>query len=154
MKRYFLMIAAIALSGQSCHNTVNPDKEKEAIMVIHNEQRKAHMEKNPDLLLRDVLQDYIEVNRGVVRMPTHAESFARFESYFNSVDFLKWDDEAEPVFSFSDDGTMASTVVQKLVVTRDKTGSNRIDTAHYAWLAVYRKVDGKWGLQSMASTNK
>ena len=154
MKLYFLMIAAIFLSGQSCNNTFNLDKEKEAIMVLHNQQRKAHMEKNADLLLGDVLQDYIEVNRGVVKRPTHAESVARFQSYFNSVDFIKWDDLAEPVFSFSDDGTMATTVVQKLVVTKDKTGSNRIDTTHYAWLAVYRKVDGKWKLKSMASTNK
>lgn len=123
-------------------------------MVLHNEQRKAHMEKNAALLVGDTVADYIEVNRGLVRKPLREESLLRFQSYFNSVDFIKWDDAAEPIFSFSDDGTMATTVVQKMVITRSKAENAVLDTTHYAWLAVYKKVDGKWRLHRMASTNR
>lgn len=123
-------------------------------MILHNEQRQAHMEKNVSLLFRDSLTDYIEVNRGLIKKPTNSESRNKFQSYFDSVDFIKWDDVSSPIFSFSDDGTMATTVVDKLVITRSKSGGNRFDTSHYAWLAVYKKINGKWRMHRMGSTNR
>ncbi|HMI80135.1 MAG TPA: hypothetical protein VK484_15155 [Ferruginibacter sp.] len=149
-----LFIVALLTGIQSCETRPDLEKEKEAILAIHNDQRKAHMEKNVSLLVGDSSLDYIEVNRGFVKRPGHAESIKRFQSYFDAVDFIKWDDISPPVFSFSDDATMATTVVDKLVITRQKLEGNRLDTAHYAWLAVYRKINGKWHMQRMASTNK
>lgn len=150
-----LYLAMIAMIGsQSCNTTIDFEAEKEAIMVLHQEQRKAHMEENVSLLVKDGSPDFIEVNRGFIKSPTEEESIKRFQSYFDAVDFVKWDDVYPPVISFSDDGTMATTVVDKLVITKQKSEGGQLDTAHYAWLAVYKKYNGKWQMHRMGSTNR
>jgi hypothetical protein len=138
-----------------CTACDHPDleQEKKEIMEIHNRQKNAHIEKNPDLLLSDSSHDFMEVNRGIIRKPTYSESFKRLTSYFNSVEFIKWDDVSDPIFSFSDDATMATTIVNKLVITKNKS-DNGIDTTHFAWIAVYKKEDGKWKLHRVGSTNR
>lgn len=139
---------------QSCQTKPDLDAEKKAILALHYEQQKAHLEKNVALLLGDSTADYIEVNRGVVRKPTYAENFKRFKAYFEAVEFVAWDDVSPPVISISDDATMATSVVEKLVITRAKSGEPGLDTSHYAWLAVFKKVKGKWQLHRMGSTNR
>ncbi len=147
---FFLSLTAV----QACKNRPDIEANRRAILALHDQQRQAHFEKNAELLLGNNSPDYIEVNRGVVKKPTHAESLKKFESYFNSVDFTKWDDVSPPIISFSDDATMATVVVDKLVVVKSKTVENKVDTSHYAWLAIFKKVNGKWQLHRMGSTNK
>lgn len=152
--KLFTILFLLLVACQACNNTPNLETEKKQILAIHSEQRRAHMEKNVALLLAGNAADYIEVNRGQVKKPLYADNFKRFTSYFESVDLIKWDDVAPPVISFSDDASMATSVVDKLVVTRSRAGDNRLDTFHYAWLAVFKKVNGKWRLHRMGSTNK
>ena len=154
MKSQILIVTTLLMAGQSCNNHPDFEAEKKAILILHNEQRKAHMEKNAPLLVRESPTDFIEVNRGLIKKPTQTESIKRFQSYFDAVDFVKWDDVSPPIFSFSDDGTMATTVVDKLVITKQKAEGNKLDTAHYAWLAVYKKINGKWQMHRMSSTNR
>ena len=154
MKVLTITLAVLLIVIQSCKTKPNIEAEKAALLVLHNEQRKAHLEKNISLLFRDSIVDYIEVNRGVIKKPSYAESRKRFQTYFDAVDFIQWDDVTPPVFSFSDDGSMATSIVDKLVITRQKTEGNQLDTTHYAWLAVYKKNNGKWQLHRMGSTNR
>jgi len=153
MKSY-TPILLLLLMVQACKSRPDIEAEKKVILEIHDQQRKAHFEKNPKLLLGDSSVDYIEVNRGVVRKPSYTENIKKFESYFNSVDFIKWDDVSPPIISFSDDATMATAVVDKIVVVRNKEEGNKLDTTQYAWLAIFKKVNGKWQLHRMVSTNK
>ncbi len=152
MKRFLILAYFFA----ACHHSnipVDIEVEKKAILAIHEDQRKSHIEKDILLLLRDSSTDYIEVNRGLIKKPTYAESYKRFKSYFDEVDFIKWDDVSPPIISFSEDATMATSVVDKLVITRRKSENNQLDTTHYAWLAVFKKINGKWQLHRMGSTN-
>ncbi|MFT3910976.1 MAG: nuclear transport factor 2 family protein [Ferruginibacter sp.] len=152
MKRFLILVSFLA-ACHSSNNAVDIEAEKKAILAIHEDQRKAHIGKDISLLLRDSSTDYIEVNRGLIKKPTYAENYKRFKSYFDEVDFVKWDDASPPVISFSDDATMATSVVDKLVITRHRAGNNQLDTTHYAWLAVFKKINGKWQLHRMGSTN-
>lgn len=154
MKLRTITLTGLLIAIQSCNTKPDLEAEKAALLVLHDEQRKAHIEKNISLLLRDSTVDYIEVNRGVIKKPSYAESSKRFQTYFDAVDFIQWDDVNPPVFSFSDDGTMATAVVDKLVITKQKTAGNQLDTTQYAWLAVYKKINGKWQLHRMGSTNR
>lgn len=154
MKSFFYFTGLLYIALQSCSSPVDYEAEKNAILVLHNEQRQAHMEKNVSLLFKDSLTDYLEVNRGLIKKPAPADMKKRFQAYFDAVDFVKWDDANPPVFSFSDDATMATTVVDKLVITKDKHDNDRLDTFHYAWLAVYKKMDGTWRLHRMGSTSR
>jgi hypothetical protein len=153
MKSNIYLISALIMITQSC--TTHPDfeAEKKAILLLHDQQRKAHLEKNAELLVGDSLVDFIEVNRGLIRKPIRSESVKMFQAYFNAVEFVKWDDTAPPVISFSDDATMATSVVDKLVIIKRKS-DNKLDTVQFAWLAVYKKINGKWQLHRMGSTNR
>ena len=153
MKNLLILISMLA-SGYSCTKHPDLEAEKKAILTIHDEQRKAHIEKDVSLLLRDSSADYIEVNRGVVKKLTYSENYKRFKSYFDAVNFVKWDDVSRPIISFSEDATMATSVVNKVVTTRSISEDNQLDTTYYSWLAVYKKVNGKWQLHRMGSTNK
>jgi hypothetical protein len=152
MKFNIYLIAAF-ISTQSCTPRPDFEAEKQAILILHDQQRKAHIEKNVDLLVSDSLTDFIEVNRGLIKSPSRSENLKRFEAYFNSVEFVKWDDVSTPIISFSDDATMATSVVDKLVIIKRKS-DNKLDTAHFAWLAVFKKKNGKWQLHRMGSTNR
>jgi hypothetical protein len=79
-----------------------------------------------------------------------------FDAYFKSVKFIRWDDKRPPEIRFSDDASVAYVAVEKLVELegRNAAGKKFIDTAHYAWISVYRKINGNWKLDAIASTNK
>lgn len=80
----------------------------------------------------------------------------RISKYFGSVQFIKWDDTAEPIIRFSDDGSLAYAIVQKDVIVTypDSTGNAVNDTTHYAWSSIYRKQNGQWKVECNISTNK
>lgn len=152
--KYTLHILSLLFVIQACKNSPDIETETKAILAIHDQQRKAHFEKNAELLLDDISTDYIEVNRGFVKKPSYSENLKKFESYFNSVDFINWDDVSPPIISFSNDATIATLVVEKFVVVRNKTEGNKLDTSQYAWLAIFKKINDKWQLYRMGSTNK
>jgi hypothetical protein len=148
------LILLIPLALSACHRLPDLEKEIQEILVLHNNQQRAHLEKNISLLAGDSSIEFIEVNRGLVKRPSNKETVQKFQHYFNAVDFIKWEDVNPPIFHFSDDATMATTVVEKLVITRQKQDNNHLDTTHFAWLSVYRKIKGKWQMQAIASTNR
>ena len=154
MKTIFLIFPGLMTVIFSCTRQPDFEEEKKAIMVLHDQQRQAHFEKNVELLLAGGSEDFMDVNRGMIRKPTREESTKRLQSYFDAVEFVKWDDVSPPIFSFSDDATMATTIVDKLVVLKVKDEDNRLDTTHFAWLAVYKKNNGKWQLHRVGSTNQ
>lgn len=152
--KHILFSLFLIYTLQACQSKPDFDAEKKEILAIHNDQQKAHLEKNIALLLGDSSIDYIEVNRGLVKKPAYTENFKRFKAYFETVDFIKWEDTSPPIISISDDATMATSVVEKIVITRSKSEDHKLDTTHYAWLAVFKKINGKWQLHRMGSTNK
>lgn len=125
------------------------------LLVLHNQARAAHFNRDPDLLVSDFADDYTFIGGGKVQKPAREASIARFRSYFNSSTFLEWDDITPPVINVSDDATMAYVTVHKRVrlLARDEKGAEREETEIYAWLATYRKIGGKWKLTTIASTN-
>ena len=65
----------------------------------------------------------------------------KFNKYFSSVEFIKWDDVTGPIIRFSKDGTLAYTIVDKIVqVTyQGKKGEMVRGETHFAWTAIYKK---------------
>jgi hypothetical protein len=137
----------------SCLSTVDYNSEKKELLKLHQMQREAHLEKNAAKLVSQFSDDFISVNRGAINKPTKEESIAKFSQYFQAVDFICWDDIHPPTFNFSVDATMATSIVDKLVIIKDRQ-NNKIDTTIYCWIAVYKKHKNKWTLAQMASTDK
>src|SRR3990170_4430508 len=142
----------------ACNNSDSVDKQKEteAIRALLQQERKAHFDRNVELFMSAFADSMISVNKGKVSVATPHENKERIGGYFNSVKFIKWDDAAQPVIQLSDDGSLAYAIVQKQVILSrlDSLGSSFIDTTDYAWVSVYRKQQGEWKIECNASTNK
>lgn len=148
----------LAVIFQSCadNNSFDRQKETDAIKSLLQQERKAHFDRNTELFMSEFADSMISVNKGMVSIATPDENKKRIGSYFGSVQFIKWDDVAEPIIRLADDGSLAYAIVQKQVILSrvDSIGKSFIDTTDYAWVSIYRKHKGKWKVECNASTNK
>lgn len=151
---YTFLLFIIIFSIFSCTN-VDLTAERNKILALHNAQRDHHFNKDSIAFANQLADNFISVNRGEITSPTQEATIARYNGYFSSVEFLKWDDVSEPIIRFSDDGSMAYTIVDKIVeVTYEEDGIPVKGQTHFAWTAIYTKQNGEWKIESVSSTNK
>lgn len=144
-------VAALASSTLAQESTLERDRAR--LLELHEEQRRAHLEKDPELLLSQFADDFVMIADGDVTRPTREESRRRFERYFGSVEFIEWDDVEPPIVRISADGTLAHVIVQKRVrLIASESGAE--EATQFAWLATYEKRDGDWRLTAVASTER
>jgi hypothetical protein len=157
IKKVFLF-AIIPFLFFSCDNyqKTSISDERDKILKLHNEQRDYHFNKDSIAFANQLSDNFISVNKGKISMPKKEETISKYNGYFSSVEFVKWDDETEPIIKFSDDGSMAYTIVNKIVVlTYEGDDGNRIeDKTHFAWTAIYKKYDNEWKIDCVTSTDK
>ncbi len=129
--------------------------DREALLVLHTQQRQAHLGKDASLLTASFADTFTSISRGRVSTPSRAESTARFQAYFDRSTFVAWEDIVPPIIHISPDGQMASVIVQKRVqlVAEDSTGRPVPEHTDFAWLATYEKQQGQWRLTALASTD-
>jgi hypothetical protein len=139
----------------ACNAKPDFEKEKKTILGMLQTERKAHFDGNVDLFMSEFAEGMKQVNKGKLTVATKQLTRDRISKYFGSVQFIKWDDLAEPVIIFSDDASLAYAIVQKEVITTpaDAPGQS-YDTTHYAWASIYRKQNGEWKVECNISTNK
>ncbi len=150
-----LPLLFFALSCQQT-NTFDEASARAEILDLHHAQRDYHFNKKKEEFASMMSDDFIGVGRGEITRPTYEDNIKRYTAYFGSVEFIKWDDLTEPVIRFSDDGSLAYTIVDKEVIVsyEGDEGATLMDTTHYAWTAIYRKKDIGWKIESVASTNE
>jgi hypothetical protein len=153
----FILILLISQSW-SCAKSKVIDKsvEKSKILELHNAQRDYHFNKDSIAFANQLSDNFISVNKGVISSPKKEETISRYNGYFSSVEFIKWDDVSEPVIKFSDDGSMAYTIVDKVVALtyKDQLGNTIQGSTHFAWTAIYRKYGNGWKVDCVTSTEK
>lgn len=142
----------------ACNQTqeVDLEAEKAKILEMHRLQRDYHFNKDSIAFANQLSDSFISVNRGVVSSPTREATVARYNGYFSAVNFVKWDDVSDPIIKISDDGSLAYTVVDKIVEVTYKNadGNDSIGSTHFAWTAIYRKYGDQWKIDCVTSTNK
>lgn len=157
MKSQKLTLLLLLLLIQSCDTTkpVDLEKEKEKILAMHHAQRNYHFNKDSLAFANQLSDNFISVNKGMISRPIREETIARYNGYFSSVEFVKWDDLAEPIIKFSDDGSMAYTIVDKIVTLtyQDENDSTIEGSTHFAWTTIYKKYDEEWRIDCVTSTN-
>ena len=147
----------VILFFSSCSpDPIDIAEEEQKILNLLQQERKAHFEKIVDLFASNFPPNAIMVNKGKVSQPSVEEFKKRFQTYFNSVEFIKWDDIADPIIRFSADASIAYAIVQKQVIVSypDSLGKKITDTTDYAWATIYRKQKGNWVGECNISTNK
>lgn len=157
MKTIYSLTLLICFVLLSCTNStkVNLEAEKAAILALEKKQQEFHLAENAEEFVRLFSDQFININRGVISQPTKIESYERFNNYFKTVEFIKWDDVEPPVVQISDDGSMAYSIIKKEVIASYLNQEQKvIDTTHFAWTTIYKKYNGQWKIDCVTSTNK
>jgi predicted RND superfamily exporter protein len=146
---------SVFLSCNKNKKTSFLDDEKK-IMQLHNLQRDYHFNKDSLAFVTQFSNDFISVNKGEITTPKREETIKRYNKYFSSVEFVKWDDKTPPIIRFSNNGSMAYTIVDKIVTLtyKDENGNDKEDTTHFAWTTIYKKYGDEWKIDCVTSTNK
>ncbi len=126
------------------------------ILALHNAQRSIHFDKDSTASANLISDAYIAISRGNIRHQSVSEFIARRKRYYDSVEFLKWDDITPPIVRFSDDFTLAYKIVHKEVLIRFKNeaGDALEERTEFAWTTIYRKTNDGWKIEAATSTNK
>ncbi len=154
-----VLFACLLLAASQCSNPgplFDEKKERASILKLHHDQHSHHFEKDSVAFTNQLSDQFISVNRGIISEPKRQATISRYHHYFSSVEFIRWDDVAEPIIRFSEDGSMAYTIVDKIVVVDyDTTNGEAIrDSTHFAWTAIYRKYDDGWKIDAVTSTER
>lgn len=153
MKKSIILLTTVFVLA--CSNEVDLKTARKEITDLLQQERKAHFDRNVELFMSEFADSMISVNKGIVSISTPEQHRQRIGKYFGSVEFIKWDDLAEPLIRFSEDGSLAYAVIQKQVILSypDTLGKKFIDTTDYAWVSIYRKQKGEWKVECNVSTN-
>jgi hypothetical protein len=155
MRRLTLLVVLITLVA-SCKQKADLVAEEKAIRNLLQQERKAHFNRDVELFVSEFADSMTNVSKGKVTKTSIEENKQRIGGYFGKVTFIRWDDVAEPVVRLSNDGSLAYAIVQKQVIVSypDSLGQVIMDTSDYAWVSIYRKLNGQWLVETNASTNK
>ena len=153
-----LILIGLSLTYLACNKSDKFDEvsARQEIIKLHNQQQKYHFEKMAKAFVSQFSENFISVDKGKITTPTAEESLNKFKNYFNSVEFLKWDDITPPIIRFADDGTMAYEVVNKKVVISYKDDNNKRvkETTVFSWVTIYKRYGNNWKIDCVASTNQ
>lgn len=156
-KKMFWVFSVLCILS-ACKETkeFSISEEKDRILELHHLARDYHFGKDSVAFAHQLSSDFISVNKGEITTPNMEEIISRYHRYFSSVEFVKWDDVAEPIIKFSDDGSMAYVIVDKIVVVtyKDENGNSKEGQTHFAWTAIYKKYGSEWKIDCVTSTER
>jgi hypothetical protein len=143
--RVWISIALSLVLSASCSG---PDLEeyRREILELHRAGIQAHLDGDVAFFTKDISPDYFSVGNGEIRYPTLEEIDSNFSEYLGSTKFSRYEDLIDPVIGFSDDGTLAWSIVRVKVEGRrmvDPDSSRDLDFT-CAWITLYRRTGGRW----------
>ncbi|MEJ2113810.1 MAG: hypothetical protein P8X62_09005 [Flavobacteriaceae bacterium] len=129
---------------------------EQEILQVHDLSRKYHVEKMAEAFISQLSDEHISVNKGKISHLNREEKIKQVKQYFDLVEFEKWDDIEPPIIRFSDDYSMAYTIVNKELVLNYMNEENKKvrEKTIFSWVAIYTKHDGTWKVDCIASTNQ
>ena len=128
--------------------------DRAALLEVHQQDRRAHLTGDADLLTLSMAEHLWEASRGGLNRLARAEVRDRFAAYFESVRYSLWDDLQPPHVSVSADGNSAwmAVEIEAQLTTIAEDGVNRNDSFESSWISVYEKHDGRWLMVGISSS--
>ena len=150
----FLLVLTLTNCAQK--STVSIEDARTEILALHNAQRVFHFQKDSVAFVNQLSADFISVNAGVISTPSKEATQSRYHTYFSAVEFVRWDDVSDPIVRFSEDGSLAYTIVDKIVEVQyeNENGQSVSSETHFAWTAIYRRHGKSWKVESVTSTDR
>lgn len=153
---FILSICSFMLILSACGKELNKNSAYIELQSLQKQQQEAHLTGNAELLVSIFAEDFMNIDSGMINTPTKEQATVRFQSYFDRVEFIAWDNIEEPVINISKDETMAYVIVQKFVHLKipQPDGSEIESKTNFVWMEVWEKMDGTWKMKAIASTDK
>ena len=147
-----IFLPALLIAIVSCVQESNTDYKSE-LLSLHEIQRKAHLENDADLLVSVMADTLTMVQSGTVQSVAKEDVRTRFSQYFKTIHYKKWDNIKTPILSISDDGSLATMTVEMEMETASVVDGvkGEYSKGYWAWIAIYKKIEGEWKLFSMSS---
>ena len=124
--------------------------EREALLAIHANGIRGHVELNPDALVRNHADDFVGASRGKINRSTAAQTREFFAKYLDGATYRQYEDIEPPIVKISDDGSMAWIMSRLRVQRVEKSGKE--GSFVYAGVMIYEKRNGRWMRVANAST--
>lgn len=130
--------------------------DQQELLKLHEQQKTAHLTYNAELFIEMFAENLTQLQKGNVSTSSKEESLTRFKKYFSNFKFIEWENLKPPIIKISQDGTMATIIVQKRVrgTYKNDKGDETFQQTDFAWLEVWEKQNGKWKIVTVASTEK
>lgn len=149
-----LSIAAVITLSACGQPKADLTKEIDALRVLQKQEQTAHLNEEPALLVNMLNDTLTQVKNGVVSYFTKDQMTERLISYFGAVEFVKWADTQPPIYTVSEDGTLAHILIRKQVEVKvDKDGATTREVTDFAWTELWKKKDGKWKMYTVTTTD-
>jgi hypothetical protein len=154
-----LAIAALTLSlniAAAEHKTLAQKQAEAELLALHQQDRRAHLTRDVDLLLQHSGPELIDVRDGNVAVLSRDTLSARFTDYFHRATFSAWEDVVPPIVRASEDGSMGWMIV-RVHIAYIELGPSGPPLKHdetMAWMSTYRKSSGKWIHTAVTSTTE
>ena len=150
MKQLFLIVFVLLI----CMNCFALTEEEAGLLKMHQQDRRAHLETDVELLLGSSPEIFIAVSRGKIDRVTKQQERDMFKKYFQNARYYEWDDLEPPVVRVSKDGSMGWIISRVKVrrVQRDEAGKEQEQKFVYAGIMTYEKTQGKWVRVANVST--
>ncbi len=140
------VIAGMLFLFISCCPESDLEKYRQEILDLHRDAIRAHLEKDVGFFTRDLANDYFSVGNGSIRHPSKEEIDQQFSNYINNTEFTEYRDLEDPLIGFSDDGSLAWSIVRVRVAgerTVEADSIRRFDTT-WAWITLYKREGNRW----------
>ncbi len=129
-------------------------EDHDAILALHQQDRRAHLAGDAELLAAG-MADYIwEASRGRLTRLARGDVRERFAAYFSGVRYSVWDDLVQPHVAVSSDGSSAwmAVHIEAALSPRDESADGPQRTFESSWIATYEKQHGGWVMIGISSS--
>ena len=125
--------------------------DETALLALHEQDRRAHLEGDADLLVSGMAADILEAGRGGLAIASRSDLAARFSQYFASVRYTRWEDMRPPHIVVAGDGRSAWMAIH---IRAELTGGGETRAFESSWIAIYENAstEGKWLMTAIASS--
>lgn len=155
LTNFFILLCFIAAFSIIACSPPKTDTAKDlsALVELQKQEQAAHLQEEPAILVNMLNDTLVQIKNGEVTSFTKDQMTSRFMQYFDAVEFIKWEDSQPPVYSISDDGTMANVLIRKHVEVSIETDSIPTrEVTDFAWTELWKKKDGRWKMFVVTST--
>lgn len=131
------------------------DEQEADLRRILAEDRRAHLEGDPEAIVEHLADSVVSVEDGRVTVLSRDDVRARFRHLFATATYRKWEDLEEPRLRLDPDGDMALVVRRVVAEVERLTGEGippRTERFESAWTATYESRERGWVMTTVTST--